>query len=105
MGIAGSIVNTDFFQDYLGMRNESVDMSEFIRRIEEGIYDKEEYTKALKWTRENCIEGRDNNPARIQLTREQKDKDWEFVVKMTLIARDLMIGNPRLKELGGSGGT
>jgi len=100
MGIAGSIVNTDFFQDYLGMRNESVDMSEFIRRIEEGIYDKEEYTKALKWTRENCIEGRDNNPVRIQLTREQKDKDWEFVVKMTLIARDLMIGNPRLKELG-----
>ena len=100
MGIAGSMVDADFFQNYLGMRNESVDMSEFTRRIEEEIYDREEYAKALKWTRENCIEGRDNNPVGIQLTREQKDKDWEFIVKMTLIARDLMIGNPRLKELG-----
>lgn len=100
MGIAGSIVQANFFQDYLGMRNESVDMSELVRRIDGQIYDKEEYKKALKWTRENCREGRDNNPVKIQKTREQKDKDWEFVVKMTLIARDLMIGNPKLAELG-----
>jgi L-fucose isomerase len=100
MGIAGSIVDPDFFQNYLGMRNEYIDMSEFIRRMDEGIFDKEEFEKALKWTKENCIEGADNNPPEIRTTREKKDKDWEFVVKMVLIARDLMIGNPRLAELG-----
>lgn len=100
MGIAGSIVNEDFFQTYLGMRNESVDLSEFIRRIEEEIYDKEEYEKALKWVKENCKEGADNNVPEKQKTRAELDKDWEFVVKMTLIGRDLMIGNPKLKDLG-----
>lgn len=100
MGIAGSIVDEKFFQDYLGMRNEYVDMSEFTRRLEEEIYDKDEFEKALKWVKENCREGADNNPANIQLSREKKDKDWETVVKMTMITRDLMIGNPRLAELG-----
>jgi len=100
MGIAGSIVNPDFFQNYLGMRNEYVDMSEFIRRIDEEIYDKEEFERALKWVKENCKEGEDNNPKEIQSSRERKDWEWEFVVKMTLIARDLMIGNPKLAELG-----
>lgn len=100
MGIAGSIVNEDFFQNYLGMRNEYVDMSEFVRRMDEEIYDKEEYERALKWVKANCKEGQDNNPPEIQSSREQKDKDWETVVKMTLIARDLMVGNPRLKDLG-----
>jgi len=100
MGIAGSIVDDHFFQNYLGMRNEYVDMSEFVRRIEEGIYDKEEYERALKWTRENCKEGSDLNPVSKQCTREVKDKQWETCVKMALIARDLMIGNPKLAELG-----
>ena len=100
MGIAGSIVNEDFFQSYLGMRNEYVDMSEFVRRMEEGIYDPEEFEKAVKWVRENCKEGPDDNTADKQSTREKKDKDWETVIKMTLIARDLMVGNPRLEELG-----
>ena len=100
MGIAGSIVNEPFFQDYLGMRNEYIDMSEFTRRMEEGIYDTEEFKLALKWVKENCAEGPDANAPEIQLSREKKDKDWETVVKMTLIARDLMIGNPRLGELG-----
>ncbi len=100
MGIGGSIVTEEFFQKYLGMRNEYVDMSEFIRRIDEEIYDKAEYEKALKWVKENCKEGPDNNDPAIQSTREKKDSDWEFVVKMTLIARDLMVGNPRLAELG-----
>jgi len=100
MGIAGSIVNEPFFQDYLGMRNEYVDMSEFVRRVDEEIYDKDEFEKALKWVRENCKEGPDINDPRIQASREKKDKDWETVVKMTLIARDLMIGNPKLAELG-----
>lgn len=100
MGIAGSIVNEDFFQDYLGMRNEYVDMSEFIRRIEEEIYDKEEFERAMKWVKENCPEGPDLNPPEIRFPRERKDRDWETVVKMTLIARDLMIGNPKLAELG-----
>ena len=100
MGIAGSIINEEFFQDYLGMRNEYIDMSEFIRRIDEGIYDKKEYNNALKWVKENCKEGIDKNPAKDQISRADKDKEWEFVVKMTIIARDLMIGNPKLTELG-----
>ena len=100
MGIAGSIVDHGFFEDYLGMRVETVDMSEFVRRIDEEIYDKEEYAQALAWVKENCREGRDHNPPEVQRSRAQKDLDWEFVVKMVLIARDLMVGNPRLAELG-----
>jgi len=100
MGIAGSIVDQSFFESYLGMRVESVDMSEFVRRIDEGIYDPEEYEKALSWVETKCKEGRDHNAPEMQRTREQKDADWEFVVKMAMIGRDLMIGNPRLAELG-----
>ena len=100
MGIAGSIVDQAFFQDYLGMRAETVDMTEFIRRIDEQIYDEEEYERALRWTRENCPEGPDPNPPAKQLSRAQKDEDWEFCVKMAIIARDLMAGNPRLAALG-----
>jgi L-fucose isomerase len=100
MGIAGSTVNPDFFQDYLGMRNEYIDMSEFVRRMDEEIYDKDEYVKALNWVKENCKEGPDNNEESMQRTREQKDKDWEVSVKMALIARDLMVGNPKLAEIG-----
>lgn len=100
MGIAGSIVNPDFFQKYLGMRNESVDMTEITRRIDEGIYDHEEYEKALKWVKENCKEGKDFNAPKNTRTRAQKDGDWEMAVKMAIIARDLLIGNPKLTELG-----
>jgi L-fucose isomerase len=98
MGIAGSIVREDFFQEYLGMRNEYVDMSEFSRRLNEGIYDKEEFKKALAWTRKYCTEGKDLNAN--PKTRSRKDVEWEIVVKMTLIARDLMVGNPKLKKSG-----
>jgi len=98
MGIAGSIVNHEFFEKYLGMRIVSIDLSEFIRRIDEKIYDEEEYKRALAWTRENCPEGIEDNPH--PHTREQKDKEWEFCVKCYLIARDLMVGNPKLKEIG-----
>lgn len=100
MGIAGSMVNEDFFQKYLGMRNEYVDMSELTRRIEEEIYDPEEFDKALVWVKANCPEGEDRNPPEKQLSRQQKDDTWETVVKMALIARDLMVGNPRLAKLG-----
>jgi L-fucose/D-arabinose isomerase len=100
MGIAGSIVNQEFFENYLGMRVESVDMTEFVRRWDECIYDEAEYTRALAWVKANCAEGRDHNPVDMQRTRAQKDQDWELVVKMALIARDLMVGNPRLAELG-----
>lgn len=102
MGIGGSMTDPDFLQEYLGMRTEYVDASEILRRIQLGIYDKEEYEKALKWTKENCIvrEGEDFNPEDLKHDREQKDKDWEFVVKMTLIFRDLMIGNPELNKIG-----
>lgn len=100
MGIAGSIVNQEFFQEYLGMRNESVDMSEIIRRVNEGIYDKDEFAKALAWTKANCKEGEDFNKPDRQKNREGKDADWEFVVKMALIIKDLMSGNPKLKEMG-----
>ncbi|WP_458460166.1 L-fucose isomerase [Paenibacillus sp.] len=100
MGIAGSIVNDSFFQEYLGMRNEYVDMSELTRRIEEEIYDPEEYKLALAWVQENCSEGPDNNAAHLQTDRTRKEYEWETVVKMTQIVRDLMAGNPRLAELG-----
>ncbi len=99
MGIGGSIVDPGFFESYLGMRCEYVDMSEFIRRIDEEIYDKKEYDYAMDWVKNNLKEGKDNNPKDIQRSRAQKDKDWGFVVKMTLIARDLMVGNPRLADL------
>ena len=101
MGIAGSVVNTDFFEDYLGMRCESVDEVEIIRRMTEGIYDKEEYEKALAWAKTHCKEGQDTiNRDDLKKDRAANDKDWEFIVKMTLIVRDLMIGNPKLKEMG-----
>ena len=82
------------------MRVMFVDMVEFVRRIERSIYDPKEFTKAVKWVRENCREGRDLNDSKKQHTREQKDRDWEYCVKMAMIARDLMVGNPRLAELG-----
>ncbi len=101
MGIAGSIVNTDFFEDYLGMRCEGIDEVEIIRRMTLGIYDKEEYEKALSWAKANCKEFEDVcNRADLQKDRAGKDADWEFVVKMALIMRDLMVGNPKLKEQG-----
>jgi L-fucose/D-arabinose isomerase len=100
MGIAGSIVDPNFFQEYLGMRNESVDESEIFRRVNEGIYDKAEFDKAMAWTKANCKEGTDFNEPDKQKTRQRKDEIWEYVVKMTIIIRDLMIGNPKLKELG-----
>ncbi|MGC9349670.1 MAG: L-fucose isomerase [Anaerolineae bacterium] len=99
MGIAGSIVKPPFFEKYLGMRAEFVDMSEFVRRFEEDIYDPEEFEKAWAWVKENCQEGVDRNPPEKQRTREQKERDWELSIKMALIAHDLMVGNPRLAEL------
>ncbi|MCF8373433.1 MAG: L-fucose isomerase [Bacteroidales bacterium] len=98
MGIAGSIVNEDFFQEYLGMRNEYIDMTEFLRRMDQGIYDNDEFKKALAWVKENCKEGKDYNTT--PKTREQKDAEWDKVVKMAMIARDLMVGNPNLVKMG-----
>ena len=98
MGIGGSIISPEFIEEYLGMRVESVDEVEIIRRMTEGIYDEAEFQKALKWTKENCIEGFDKNPAELQKTREEKDADWEFVVKMMVIIKDLMNGNPNLPK-------
>jgi L-fucose isomerase len=100
MGIAGSMVMPSFFQEYLGMRNEYVDSSELIRRIEKKIYSEDEYQKALSWVKEHCKEGEDYNVPGKQFSRKQKDQDWEYVVKMTLIIRDLMIGNKQLAQKG-----
>jgi len=100
MGIAGSIVEPAFFEQYLGMRVEGVDMSELTRRLEEKIYDAAEFDKALAWVRKNCKEGKDVNAPASRRSAKAKAKEWETVVKMTLITRDLMIGNPRLAEAG-----
>jgi L-fucose isomerase len=100
MGIVGSIVDHEFYENYLGMRVEQIDMTEFVGRMNKEIYDKDEYSRALAWVKENCPEGKDWNDEGKQRTREQKDQDWETSVKMALIARDLMIGNPRLAEMG-----
>ena len=98
MGIAGSSIDPNFLEEYLGMRVESVDEVEIIRRMTEGIYDEEEYQKALKWTKEKCVEGFDKNPEFVRKSDEQKEKDWEFVVKMMCIIKDLMNGNDKLPE-------
>lgn len=98
MGIGGSIIDSAFIEEYLGMRVESVDEVEIIRRMTEEIYDKAEYEKALAWTKKYCKEGWDKNPEFLQKSREQKDKDWEFVVKMMVIIKDLMNGNKNLPE-------
>ncbi len=102
MGIGGSIPDPDFFQDWLGMRNEYVDCSEIERRVTLGIYDREEYAAAKKWVYEKCVpnEGADLNPEHLRMGREQLDGVWDYVVKMTMIFRDLMQGNPRLAEMG-----
>ncbi|MFT3984020.1 MAG: L-fucose isomerase [Lachnospiraceae bacterium] len=98
MGIAGSIINPEFIEEYLGMRVESVDEVEIIRRMSEGIYDEAEFQKALAWSKEKCKKGFDKNPPELQKSDEQKEKDWEFVVKMMVIIKDLMNGNPNLPE-------
>jgi L-fucose isomerase len=100
MGIAGSIVDQPFFERYLGMRVESIDMTEFIRRIERGIYDEVEFKKALAWVKANCKEGKDYNSVDKKRSRKALDGEWETSIKMALIARDLMVGNPRLAEKG-----
>lgn len=100
MGIAGSTVNPEFFSNFLGMRNEYIDMSEFVRRIDEGILDNDELHQAMKWVKENCIEGPDTNAPQQRKNRAKLDEEWEFCVKMAMIARDLMVGNPQLKALG-----
>ncbi len=98
MGIGGSIMDQDFMESYFGMRVESIDEVEIIRRMTEGIYDEKEYQKALKWTKENCKEGFDKNPKELQRSPEQKESDWEFMVKMMCIIKDLFNGNPNLPE-------
>ncbi|MBD3227682.1 MAG: L-fucose isomerase [Candidatus Lokiarchaeota archaeon] len=98
MGILGSLVDDNFFQNYLGMRNEYVDMSEILRRIKLKIYDKREFENAINWVWENCKEGEDSNPPEQQKSRKQLDEEWEIVVKMALIVRDLMVGNPLLED-------
>ena len=98
MGIGGSSISPEFIEEYLGMRVESVDEVEIIRRMSENIYDEAEYQKALKWTKEKCKEGFDKNPEFVRKSREQKDSDWEFVVKMMVIIKDLMNGNPNLPK-------
>lgn len=100
MGIAGSIVNPEFFEKYLGMRLEQVDMCEFTRRWEEGIFDHDEYARALEWVSENITMGWDKNPADIAHTAEHKKEVLETCIKMVMIGRDLMIGNPKLAEMG-----
>ncbi|MBN2627328.1 MAG: L-fucose isomerase [Spirochaetales bacterium] len=101
MGIAGSIVNQEFLQEYLGMRTEVVDMVEIERRIQSGIYDKDEFEMAKKWVKTWCKEQEDTvNPPEYRRTAEQREADWDYVIKMVMIGRDLMVGNPKLKEIG-----
>ena len=100
MGIAGSIVDQALFENYLGMRVEAIDSTELARRMDRGIFDKAEYKKALSWVKANCKEGPDANPPATARSRERLDREWEMSVMMTMIARDLMVGNPKLKAMG-----
>lgn len=98
MGIGGSFLDGNLMQKYFGIRAEWVDMTEITRRITLGIYDEKEYVKELEWIKKNCKEGRDvnENPR----SREDKDKQWEFIAKMTLVVKDIMLGNPKLNDIG-----
>ena len=96
MGIAGSVVDSSFWEKSLGMRVEAIDMTEFVGRMNKEIYDQEEYLRALSWVKEHCQEGKDYNSEETQRSREDLDQEWEDSVKMALIARDLMVGNPKL---------
>ncbi|MBQ5523098.1 MAG: L-fucose isomerase [Oscillospiraceae bacterium] len=98
MGIGGSIIDSKFIEEYLGMRVESVDEVEVIRRMTEGIYDEKELEKLKAWADKYIKEGFDKNPENLQRSREQKDKDWDFTLKMYLIIKDLMNGNPNLPK-------
>lgn len=98
MGIGGSIIDQAFMEEYLGLRVESVDEVEILRRMEEGIYDEEAFRKALAWTKEHCKEGRDDNPDFVKFTPEQKEKQWEFTIKMYCIIKDLILGNKNLPD-------
>ena len=98
MGIGGSIISPEFFEEYLGMRVESVDEVEIIRRMTEGIYDRAEYRKALQWIKEKCKPDFDKNPPEMQKSAAQKEKDWEFTAKMACIIKDLFNGNKRLPK-------
>lgn len=100
MGIAGSVIDTAMWEKWLGMRVEAIDMTEFVGRMSKGQYDPVEYEKALAWVKKNCPEGNDYNSPNTSRSRPQIDKEWEDSVKMTLIARDLMVGNPKLAEMG-----
>lgn len=100
MGIAGSIVDADLFQDYLGMRTEYIDMSELLGRMHNGLVEMSEVVRAMEWVRKKCKEGKDWNEPGSERSRAQKDQDWETSVKMAIIARDLMVGNPRLADMG-----
>lgn len=100
MGIAGSFLDPIFMQKYLGVRAEWVDMSEIIRRVEQGIYDHEEYEREFAWIKANCKRGLDPNPPELQSTPEEEEEQWKFIAKMTLIIRDIMLGNPKLAEMG-----
>ncbi len=98
MGIGGSIISPEFIEEYLGMRVESVDEVEIIRRMTEHIYNEDDYQKALAWTKEHCKEGLDKNPDFIRKSDEQKEADWDFTVKMMCIIKDLFNGNPNLPK-------
>ena len=100
MGIAGSIVDHPFFEEYLGMRVETIDMTEFLRRIDRGIFDREEYARARAWVKVHCTEGKDYNSPSTTRPRETLEREWETSVKIALIARDLMVGNPKLADMG-----
>lgn len=100
MGIAGSFEDPDFLQKYLGIRAEWVDMVEILRRIDLGIYDHAEYEKELAWIKKNCKKGLEVNIPELQNNAEQDEKEWEFIAKMTIIVRDIMLGNPVLADMG-----
>jgi len=100
MGIAGSVVDTKLWEKWFGMRVESIDMTEIAGRMRKGQYDQEEYKTALAWVEKHCKEGKDYNSPETTRSREQLDTEWEDSVKMALIARDLMVGNPELDRMG-----
>ncbi len=101
MGIVGSFMDPYVLNDYFGMHAEWIDMSEVQRRLQKEIYDHAEYERARAWVKKYVKEGKEYyNDETTMHSAEQKEKDWEISIKMALIFKDLLHGNPALKEMG-----
>lgn len=100
MGIAGSIVDHNFFESWLGMKVQAVDMTELRRRIDQKIYDAEELELALSWADNNFRFGPDLNAEQYRRSPESSRAVLRESLLMAMCIRDMMQGNEKLAQQG-----